>query len=199
MWCTTQQDYGDQKISLRNKKKSMILTNGDVYKETTSGQRKKGMTMVTASETEKLVAFAKKNEEAGVAVCKHCGLAQKGRCTKQENVQTSLDRFAPLLQKINICKTDTDKTVTLDGLLQMDASGTVRSHASTSAGQVCHTPYTATGPMHRPPLGRGKGDAGGAWLGGGCSSNARYRRRLAIADRVMDVSIECADVMHDKK
>ena len=38
-----EQAYGDQKIALRNKKETMLLTNGDVYKEATSGQRKKGI------------------------------------------------------------------------------------------------------------------------------------------------------------
>jgi hypothetical protein len=79
-----EQAYGDQKISLRNKKQAMFLTNGDVYKESASGQRKKGMAMVAAAETEKLVAFAKKDEEAGAADCRHCGLPHKGRCTTGE-------------------------------------------------------------------------------------------------------------------
>ena len=114
----------------------MFLTNGDVYKEAASGQHKKGMAMVTAAETEKLVAFAKKDEEAGAADCRHCGLPHKGRYTNQENVQTRLDRETPLLQKITNCKTDKDKTAALDGLLQMGASGTVNHHVSVDVGQV---------------------------------------------------------------
>ena len=46
---TYDKTWGEQKIDQRNKKQVLLLTNGDVYKEAASGQRKKGMTMVTAT------------------------------------------------------------------------------------------------------------------------------------------------------
>ena len=81
---------GEQKISLRNKRQVLLLTNDDVLeKEAAGGPRKKGTAMVAAAvETEKLVAFAKRGEEAGAPECKHYGLTHTGRCTKQANVQT---------------------------------------------------------------------------------------------------------------
>ncbi len=80
--------YEKQKIELRNKWQTLLLTDGDVLEKETAGDlRKKGTDMAAAiAETEKLVAFAKKGEETGAPECKHCGLTHVGRCTKQTNV-----------------------------------------------------------------------------------------------------------------
>ena len=103
--------YGEQKIELRNKRQALLHTNCDVLeKEAAGGLRKKGTAMAAAAaETRKLVAFAKKGEEAGAPECKHYGLTHVGRCTKQANVQTKYDQAAPFVQKIVNSKTEKDK------------------------------------------------------------------------------------------
>ncbi len=67
-------------------------------KETVGDRRKKVTTMVTATaETEKLVTFVKKGEEASAPEWKHYGLTHMGRCTKQVNVQTKYDQSTPFV------------------------------------------------------------------------------------------------------
>jgi hypothetical protein len=104
----------------------LLLTNGDVLeKETAGGLRKKGTAMGAATaETEKLVAFAKKGEEAGAPECKHCGLTHVGRCTKQANVQTKYHQAAPFVQKIVNSKTEKEKKATVHGMIEMLAQNT---------------------------------------------------------------------------
>jgi hypothetical protein len=89
--------YGEQKIEVRNKRQTLLLTNADVMEKEVPGDlHKKGTTMAAAAAaTQKLVAFAKKVEEVGAPECKHCGLTHVGRCTKQVNVQTKYDQVAP--------------------------------------------------------------------------------------------------------
>ncbi len=113
--------YGEQKIELRNKWQALLLTNGDVLeKEAAGGLRKKGTTMAAAAaETQKLVAFAKKGEEAGAPECKHYGLTHLGCCTKQANVQTKYDQAAPFVQKIVNSKTEKDKQAAIDEMIGM--------------------------------------------------------------------------------
>ena len=101
----------------------MLLTNDDVLeKESAGGLRKKGTTMAaTAAETQKLVTFAKKGEEAGASECKHCDLTHVGRCTKQANVQTKYDQTAPFVQKIVNSKTEKEQKAVVHGMIEMIA------------------------------------------------------------------------------
>jgi hypothetical protein len=72
--------YGEQKIELRNKRQTLLLTNDDVLEKEVAGVLcKKGTTMAAAAaETKKLVAFAKKGAEVGATEWKHCGLTHVG-------------------------------------------------------------------------------------------------------------------------
>jgi hypothetical protein len=99
----------------------LILTNDDVLEKEAAGDlRKKGTVMATtASETEKLVAFAKKGEEPDTLECKHCGLTHVGRFTKQANLQTKCDQVAPFVQKIVNSKTEKDKKSVVHGMIEM--------------------------------------------------------------------------------
>ena len=86
-------------------------------KPVVGGQRKKAVAMV-AAEDNQLVLFAKK-QEAGAALCKHCGFSHTGPCTKKANEQAKLDRAAPFMQQIMNGKTEKQKRESLTGLFQM--------------------------------------------------------------------------------
>jgi hypothetical protein len=133
--------YGEQKIELRNKWQILVLTNDDVLeKEAAGGLSKKGTDMAAAAaETQKLVAFAKKGEEAGAPECKYCGLTHMGRCTKQANVQTKYDQAAPFVQKIVNSKTEKEQKADVHGMIEMLAQnarpGAGRDHGLPGAGR----------------------------------------------------------------
>ncbi len=64
-----EKDKGELKFLTRNKRQLLLLTSGDVQeKEGAGGLRKKGMPMVVAADTEKVVSFARK-DEAGARKC----------------------------------------------------------------------------------------------------------------------------------
>ncbi len=91
--------YGEQKIELRNKRQTLLLTNDDVVEKETDGDLHKKGTDMTAvvAKTEKMVVFSKKGEGEVAPKFKHCGLTHVGRCAKQSNVQTKYDQVAPFV------------------------------------------------------------------------------------------------------
>jgi hypothetical protein len=114
-----EKDKGELKFLVRNKKELLLLTNVDVQeKEGAGGLRKKGMVMVAAADTEKVVSFAKK-DEAGARKCGSCGFSHTGPCTQQTTVQTKYDQSAPFIQKINDIKNIKEQAATMGGLIDM--------------------------------------------------------------------------------
>jgi len=115
-----EKDNGEQKFLARKKKQLLLLTNGDVpEKEGAGGLRKKGMAMVAAADTEKIVSFAKKDEEAGARKCRSCGHSHLGPCTQQTNVQTKFDQAEQFMQKLNASKNSKEQAAAMGGLIDM--------------------------------------------------------------------------------
>ena len=103
--------HGRAKIDARNQKQVLLLTNGTEPRanEAAAGQRKKGVTFMAAAEEGKMVAFARKGEEAGAAGCPSCGLSHRGPCTKQENMCAKYDQAAPYMAKFVNGKTEKER------------------------------------------------------------------------------------------